>query len=119
MGFETIFRDENTKLLFETEAHSGDFIAEAKDMFSGYMNKYDFSREWARRFPSGRYVITVYQRCSVFIAGKQVWRNNGYLKEVGKDSRYRSPHFVLALDRGTGVYDPKLGSAFAFAHSNG
>lgn len=99
MIFETVFKDENIELLFEPDVLSGSFIAEAKDMFSGYMQRHEFSREWARDFPSGRYVITVYQRYSVFIAGKQIWQNNDYLNEVGKDSRYRSPHFVIVLDR--------------------
>ena len=99
MNIETTFKDENVELLFETETHHGNFIAEAQDRFSEYMDRQEFGRDWAWNFPSGRYVIIVYQRCSVFIEGKRTWRNDDYLNEVGNNSRYRSPHFVIALDR--------------------
>ena len=109
MNFDTVFKTENIDLLFEMEAHSGNFIAVAQDKFSEYMDRQDFSREWAWSFPAGRYVITVYQRYSVYIAGKQIWRNNDYLNEVGKDSRYRSPYFVIALDRELDYMIPSWG----------
>ena len=98
-AFETVFKTENVALLFGTESHSGNFIAEADDRFSDYMDRRSFGLEWSRSFPAGRYVIVIYQRCSVYIAGKQIWQNNDFLNEVGKDSRYRSPRFVIALDR--------------------
>jgi hypothetical protein len=109
MNFETAFKEENIDLLFSTETHSENFIAVAQDRFSEYMDRNEFSREWARSFPSGRYVITIYQRYSVFIAGKQIWRNNEFLNEVGKDSRYRSPYFVIALDKELNYMIPSWG----------
>jgi len=97
-SLETVFKHENIDLLFRTERYKGTIIAEANNRFSGYMERKDFSREWALSFPAGRYVITVYQRYSVFQEGKRVWRNEDYLNEVGHDSRYRSPSFVIILD---------------------
>jgi len=97
-SLETVFKHENIDLLFRTERYKGTFIAETNNSFSGYMKRKDFSREWALSFPAGRYVITVYQRYSVYQEGNRVWRNEDYLNEVGHDSRYRSPSFVIILD---------------------
>ena len=99
MNYETVAKDENIDLLFEAESHSGDFIAELRDGFSEYMDRKEFSYDWARAHPAGRYVITVFQRCSVFIAGKPVWNNMDRLNEAEKDSRIKPPCFVIVLDQ--------------------
>ena len=109
MDFDTIFKSENVDLLFKSEMVSGNYIAAANDRFSEYMEKHEVCREWARSFPAGRYVIIIYQRYSVFIAGKRIWQNNDYLNEVGKDSRHRSPCFVIALDRELDYMIPSWG----------
>lgn len=101
MDFEKVFKKENLKLLFRTGEQKGSFIAEACDCFSDYMTRNQFSRRWAWEFPAGRYVITVYRRVSVFQEGKLIWKNEEDLSEKGKDSRYRSPRFVIALERET------------------
>ena len=76
------------------------FIAEANDTFSGYYNKEHFNRDWAyKNFPAGRYVIIVYQIHSVYQDEKQIWTNDHFINEVGKDSRYRSPKFVIISDQ--------------------
>ena len=98
MNFDAVFKYENVGLLFEPEAHAGDFIAEADDRFSDYMGRGDFGREWAMAFPPGRYVITVFQRYSVYKDGKRIWKNDNYINEVGEYSRHRSPRFVVILD---------------------
>ena len=99
LKIETVFKQENIDLLFGTEEQKGTFIAEAGDRFSNFMEWKEFGREWARRFPSGRYVITVYQRHSVYQAGNQVWKNERYRNETGSDSRHKAPCFVIILDR--------------------
>ena len=99
MKIETVFKQENIALLFGTEKQRGTFIAEANDAFSALMERKEFGREWAGSFPSGRYVITVYQRHSVYHAGKQVWKNERYRNKVGRDSRHGTPCFVIILDR--------------------
>ena len=48
----------------------------------------------------------VYQRHSLYESGKLVWKNEDFLNAVGKDSRYRSPAFVIILDRAL-EYRPK------------
>ena len=101
MDFEKVFKKENLELLFRTGEQKGSFIAEACDCFSGYMTRDQFSRSWAWEFPTGRYVITVYRRVSVFQEGKLIWKNEEDLSEKGKDSRYRAPSFVIALERET------------------
>lgn len=50
MDPENVFRQENIGLIFRPEEGRGDFIAEAHDGFSDYMNRQDFGREWAWRF---------------------------------------------------------------------
>ena len=109
MKIETVFKEENIDLLFQTEEQKGTFIAEVNDAFSALMERKDFGREWARSFPSGRFVITVYQRYCVYQAGKQVWKNERYRNEVGQDSRHRAPCFVIILDRETAYQVPGWG----------
>ena len=109
MDLDTIFKCENVDLLFKSETASGNYIAEANDRFSEYMERQEICREWAMNFPAGRYVIIVFQRYSVFIEGKKIWQNNDYLNEVGKYSRYKSPCFVIALDRELDYMVPSWG----------
>ena len=109
MKIEEVFKQENICLLFETEDRSGTFIAEVNDRFSGFMERKDFGRKWAQSFPAGRYVITVYQRHSVYREGKMVWKNERYRNEVGPDSRHRAPCFVIVLDRDTEYQIPGWG----------
>lgn len=99
MIYETVSKDENIDLLFEAESHSGDFIAVLRDGFSEYMDRKAFSYDWAWTHPAGRYVITVFQRCSVFIAGKQIWKNKDLLNEAEKISRIKPQCFVIVLDQ--------------------
>lgn len=106
MDYEEVFRQKNVELIFEKRADRGNFIAAANDEFSEFMGPEEFGREWAWSFPAGRYVITVYQRHSLYESGKLVWKNEDFLNAVGKDSRYRSPAFVIILDRAL-EYRPK------------
>ena len=94
------FLRENVDLLFKTESGKGTFIAEVNDCFSDYLTRNVFNLDWVmKNFTSGRYVIFVYQRYSVFKDGKQVWINKDYISEVGDVSRYKSPRFVVILDQ--------------------
>ena len=72
MDFDQVFSIENVELLFKTDMQKGTFIAEASDCYSDYMTKEDFSRQWAHNLPAGRYVITIYRRCSVYEEGEQI-----------------------------------------------
>jgi len=99
MRLDSVFKYENIDLLFEAGTQSGKFIAEAGDRFSNYLDRREFGYKWSLNFPAGRYVIIVYQRCSIYEKGKQIWKNDDYLNEVGKDSRYKSPCFVVILNR--------------------
>ena len=106
MDYEKVFRQKNVDLIFEKKAERGNFIAAANDEFTEFMGPEEFGREWAWSFPAGRYVIVVYQRHSLYESGKLVWKNEDFLNAVGKDSRYRSPAFVIILDRAL-EYRPK------------
>ena len=99
MRLDSVFKYENIDLLFEAGTQSGNFIAEAGDRFSNYLDRREFGYKWSLNFPAGRYVIIVYQRCSIYEKGKQIWKNDDFLNEVGKDSRYKSPCFVVILNR--------------------
>ena len=99
MDHEEVFREENIDLVFDKAARRGNFIAAAYDEFTEFMELGDFGREWAWSFPAGRYVITVYQRHSLYEGGKQVWKNDQFLNAVGKDSRYRKPSYAIILDQ--------------------
>ena len=99
MDHEEVFREENIDLVFDKAARRGNFIAAAYDEFTDFMELGDFGREWAWSFPAGRYVITVYQRHSLYEGGKQVWKNDQFLNAVGKDSRYRKPSYAIILDQ--------------------
>lgn len=99
MTFDKESKIVNIDLLFEAESHAGDFIAALRDGFSEYMDRKAFSYDWAWNHPAGRYVITVFQRCSVFTAGKQIWKNKDRLNEDEKDSRIKPPCFVIVLNQ--------------------
>ena len=99
MDCEEVFQKKNIDLVFDRTARRGNFIAAAYDEFTEFMDLGEFGREWAWSFPAGRYVITVYQRHSLYESGKLVWKNEDFLNAVGKDSRYRKPSFVIILDR--------------------
>ena len=99
MTFDKELRLDNIELLFEAGSHSGDFIAAVGDDFTEYKDRKEFNYEWAWTHPAGRYVISVFQRCSVFIAGKAIWKNKDRLNEAEKDSRYKPPRFVIVLDQ--------------------
>ena len=91
--------EENIKLIFEPYIHDGEYIAEANDRFTKFASKDIYDREWAGKFHGGRYVITVYQRHSVYVNGERVFLNMNFEPEVGKFSRYRKPCYVLLTDR--------------------
>ena len=103
---EKVFQQKNVDLIFEQKTDRGNFIAAANDEFTEFMGPEEFGREWTWSFPAGRYVIVVYQRHSLYESGKLVWKNEDFLNAVGKDSRYRSPAFVIILDRAL-EYRPK------------
>ena len=69
MEIEEFFRKENIRYVFGTDEDMGSFIAETGDMYSEPMKTDVFGRNWAWSFPSGRYVICIYQRYSVFEDG--------------------------------------------------
>ena len=99
MNIDEFFMRENHKLIFEKENHKGEFIAEANSEFSNFMKRNEFSHDWAySNFNGGRYVITIYQRHSVYESGQQVWLNDHFDNSVGVDSRYKFPCYVIILD---------------------
>ena len=89
---------------------SDTFIAESDDTFSGYNKKEHFNFEWAYNgFPSGRYVIVVYQIHSLYQDGKQIWLNRHFENVTGKYSRYRSPCFAVIYDKKKDYLIPSWG----------
>ena len=98
MDFDSVFKKDNISLVFSTYDEHGTFIAKTGEYYSGLMQPGDFGRDWAWRFPAGRYVIVILQRHSVFADGKQVYLNDRYTDSVGNDSRYKKPVFVLITD---------------------
>ena len=116
MDYEEVFQKKNIDLVFDRTARRGNFIAAAYDEFTEFMELGDFGREWAWSFPAGRYVITVYQRHSLYEAGKQVWKNEHFLNAVGKDSRYRNPSFVIILDQAL-EYWPRTWKGSLLSHT--
>ena len=101
MEINDIFKKENIKLIFEAKQAEGEFIAEANDCFSEFSVKDIYNSNWARSFPSGRYVIVVYQRHSLYREGLQIYKNESYEIIVGRFSRYKKPSFVLLLSHET------------------
>ena len=96
---ETVFKEENLELVFRPEDSEKAFIAKAFNLFSDYMDIDDVGYDWASNFESGRYVIVVYQRFSVFENGKRMWINKAFLNKVGRFSRYKKQVFAIMLDR--------------------
>ena len=96
---ETVFKEENLELVFRPEDSEKALIAEAFNLFSDYMDIDDVGYDWASNFESGRYVIVVYQRFSVFENGKRMWINKAFQNEVGRFSRYEKQVFAIMLDR--------------------
>ena len=93
---------------------SDTFIAESDDTFSGYYKKEHFNSEWAyKSFPSGRYVIVVYQIHSIFQGGKQIWINRLFENATGRNSRYRSPCFALISDQQNDYVIPSWGRSLS------
>ena len=98
MEIEEFFRKENIRYVFGTDEDMGSFIAETGDMYSEPMNTDVFGRDWAWSFPSGRYVICIYQRYSVFEDGERIFLNGAYKDSVGQYSRYGCPVFAVVCD---------------------
>lgn len=96
---ETVFKEENLELVFRPEDSEKALIAEAFNLFSDYMDMDDVGFDWASNFESGRYVIVVYQRFSVFENGKRMWINKAFQNKVGRFSRYKKQVFAIMLDR--------------------
>ena len=115
MDFDSIFKKENIKYVFDMEEQGGCFIAEAADFYSEPMKREDFGREWAWGFPAGRYVIVVFQKHSLFIGGKKVWSNGLFDYTAGQDSRYKSPCFAVILDKAL-EYEPKSWNRKLLSH---
>ncbi|MBR1758453.1 MAG: hypothetical protein IJ744_06975 [Lachnospiraceae bacterium] len=63
------------------------------------MDKNEFNREWSLQFPNDRYVITIYQRYSVFEKGKRVWLNTMFDDALPPHNRYENRRFVVVLDK--------------------
>ena len=99
MDIKNIFKKENIKLIFEEKTNEGEFIAEVNDGFSEFSTKDTYNRDWAMSFPSGRYVIVVYQRHSLYRDGVQIYKNVSYENSTGRYSRYKKTSFVLLLDK--------------------
>lgn len=95
---ETVFKEENLELVFRPEDSEKAFIAKAFNLFSDYMGMDDVGFDWASNFESGRYVIVVYQRFSVFENGKRMWINKAFQNKVGRFSRYEKQVFAIMLD---------------------
>ena len=113
---EETFRKENIRLLFETHTHGSEFIAETGDGFSDFSEKESFTRDWAWQFPAGRYVITVYQRHSLYRDGKAVWINPSFDASVGRDCRFGRPLYVLIFDRAEAYTVPSWGTHKLLSH---
>lgn len=95
---ETVFKEKNLELVFRPEDSEKAFIAKAFNLFSDYMDIDDVGYDWASNFESGRYVIVVYQRFSVFENGKRMWINKAFQNKVGRFSRYKKQVFAIMLD---------------------
>ena len=96
---ETVFKEENLELVFRPEDSEKALIAEAFNLFSDYVDMDDVDYDWASNFESGRYMIVVYQRFSVFENGKRMWINKAFQNKVGRFSRYKKQVFAIMLDR--------------------
>lgn len=95
---ETVFKEENLELVFRPKDSEKALIAEAFNLFSDYMDMDDVGYDWASNFESGRYVIVVYQRFSVFENAKRMWINQDFQNKVGRFSRYKKQVFAIMLD---------------------
>lgn len=104
MDFKSTFLKENINLLFEEIKHKGEFIATAMDLYSSFSEQEKYDLEWVRQFQSGRYVIVIYQRHSVYKDGKQVFINTEFVNTVGKYCRHKTPQFVLISDKERGYF---------------
>ena len=98
MDFNEVFKKDNIGLVFAKDDEPDTFIAESGDCFSDLLSRGGFGRDWAWNFPAGRYVITVYQRHSVYENGERVWLNQRFENSVGEDSRDREPRFAIVLN---------------------
>ena len=105
MELGEVFVNKDIKFIFD-RTPTTEFVAKVTDNYSDFIERNIINHEWAWSFPAGRYVIVVYQRHSLYESGKLVWKNEDFLNAVGKDSRYRSPAFVIILDRAL-EYRPK------------
>ena len=116
MNTDNILREENINLIFEAKPFKGEFIAEANDRFSVYSVKDEYNRDWALNFPSGRYVIIVYQRHSLYLGGVQVYKNEFFENTTGRNSRYKKPGFVLIVDKELEYTVPSWGNRKLKSH---
>ena len=98
MEVEEFFKKDNISYVLSKDEGTGSFFAETGDMYSEPIHTKVFGRAWAWTFPSGRYVITIYQRHSVYEDGKRVFLNGRYEDSVGKYSRYGYPVFAVVCD---------------------
>ena len=99
---EKDFAEENRGLVFEPKAYQAEFMAEINNSFTKFFPKECFSNKWAYSgFPSGRYVILVYQRHSVYQNGKCIYENKNYVNSIGDYSRYHKPVFNVAAEEDT------------------
>lgn len=106
MIFEEYFKEENIELLFECVKHENEFIACANDCYSKFNSSDSYSRSWAWQFPSGRYVIIVYQRYAVYKDGMEVYVNNNFTNVVSRECRHKDLRYSLITKNKNEFYIP-------------
>ncbi|SEP94108.1 hypothetical protein SAMN02910369_00938 [Lachnospiraceae bacterium NE2001] len=98
MKLDDVFIRENLMLLFEPAVYDGEFIANVNSCYTTYAPKDFYDYKWSINFSSGRYVIVVFQRHSVYHNGNQIYLNEAFENVTGKYSRYKKPSFVIAME---------------------
>lgn len=110
MDFNSVFKEENTTLLFEAKAHDGEYIGMVNNMCSSFSGSDKYNPKWAWQFPSGRYVIVIYQRHSVYKEGIQIYMNTAFECKVSDYCRHENPRYVLVSDKVREYYISSWGS---------
>lgn len=93
------FYSANIRLLFDDCNYGTEYIAGDGDGYTEYIPKDTLTSDWARDFESGRYVIIIFQRHSVYELGSRIYLNQNFEYTVGRFSRYKKPAYVLISDR--------------------
>ena len=93
------FKSENIKLLFDNRSYGTEYIADARNCFTEYLPKETFTANWTRNCESGRYVLFILQRHSVYESGSCIYKNENFEYTIGRFSSYKRPCFFLISDR--------------------